>query len=301
VRISVLFIVVIGLSGLAPSDPGLDGEIAASRTFVRRAGLPLNEEPGELWERLAASQDWFVQFTDYWLGGTYSHGEPRVASFANIARQDARRRLQGEQRGGTYLDKVGAQARLETLHRSLFPDRRQAIASFEYEAEGSVSAGRFLGSDDRCGAARARWSDYEPEGPVFNLENSVTLVIDILDGTLLRAEVSYPNHEVTSRSSTVTEQEARAKARATALAIHGVDMGAHETTATKGFAGVTKLPGVERQRRAAAPYELRFAWRVRALSVTDGAHVQDLFVDIDAQTGEVLNLGWLKPLRPPGQ
>lgn len=301
VRITILWFVVIGLSGHSPFNPVNNSEIAASRTFIRAAGLSLTEEPGEVWEREEGSPNWYVQFKDYWVGGEIHQGAPRVTSFANLARQDARRKLQGEQRIGTHLDRDSAQLRLESLRSSLVPGRRQTLASFEVEPEGSDIAGRLLGSDDRCGAARARWSDYEPEGPVFNMENAVTLVIDTLDGTLLKAQISYRDHEVTSRTGSVTEPDARAKAKTVAVAQFGVDMGAHEMTATQGFAGVTRLTGVERQRRAAAPFELRFAWRVRALSVQNGAHFQDLFVDIDAQTREVLNLGWLKPLRPPGQ
>lgn len=269
--------------------------ILASLQFIEQAGLRAPTDTPRVELPSDGISSITVEFKDYLLLLRTSESMVRPVHFRNL-RVMAERVQNPESRAQSALMGRGAAlGALGRLQSSLFPSRNLMIAESDFEPEGSPSAGRLVGHiDDKCGCARARWSDVEPEGAVFGMARSVELTIDLLHGTLLLAWVSHPDYDITSRNGGVDESASRAKAKAVALAQFGVDMAAYEVVATQGFAGVTKLAGVERPKRVGGPPEVRFAWRVRAVGVRNGNQVRDLFVDIDAQTSEVLNLGWLK-------
>lgn len=293
-------------SGSRLSTQDRDEVAAAVRAFATAAQVTVPLEEMEIDPYISPAYDFSVSTPEFSLTLKRIGGTLRVIYCRNGARLRERQRLKGVREGENSLDEAATRARAREVAAALVPEWTIRDGYFKYYVARESYRPSYVvvdtGGGDECGAARYFFDKMEPEGPVFGRQSSVSITVDAMDGVLLLCSWS-PGlaYEITSRDGTVTEQEARDKAKTVALAVHGVDMGAYETTAVQGFAGVTGLPGVERRRRAQAPYEHRFAWRIKALSILNGYIVQDLFVDIDAQTGEVLNTYWMKPERPPGQ
>lgn len=279
---------------------GPDDAIAAVQGFATKAGLAIAAGGLEAEAVEDTWRDWVVSNDQLTFDLRIIGGTPRVVGFTNDPLVRERERSAGSRQSAIPLGPSESRERARALARDLVPEWNLLEVAFYYAAEPNQSVWLTASGHDRCGGARVEFGHMEPEGLVFPTERALRIVIDTLDGALLSFHWTPGEYEITSRAKVVTEQEARAKATATALAVHGVDTGAHDIVVAQGYAGVTQLPGVERRTRTTAPFEIRLAWRVKALSVLNGNIMQDLFVDIDAQTGEVLNTGWMKPERPPG-